>query len=206
MSQALTQAFGHNFLGNSPAWYKRTILACLVLNPLLLFALGPFVTGWCLIAGVHFCLAMALKCYPLQPGGLLTLEAVILGLTDRTRCYAETRNNFPVILLLMFMVAGIYFMKDLLLFLFSRLLLGVRSKSHAGADVLLPVGVPVGVSRCPDRDGRDHQCGGRVLLGVPPRRLGPTIRGRTARSVTTRICPSCITLTWNNSAPFCAAC
>jgi NhaB family Na+:H+ antiporter len=31
-------------------------------------------------------------------------------------------HNFPVILLLMFMVAGIHFMKDLLLFLFSRML------------------------------------------------------------------------------------
>ncbi|MCW8279148.1 hypothetical protein IMF27_29740 [Pseudomonas sp. PCH199] len=37
--------------------------------------------------------------------------------------------NFAVILLLMFMVAGIYLMKDLLLFVFSRLLLGVRSKA-----------------------------------------------------------------------------
>ena len=39
------------------------------------------------------------------------------------------QHNFPVLLLLMFMVAGIYFMKDLLLLLFSRLLLGVRSKA-----------------------------------------------------------------------------
>lgn len=43
--------------------------------------------------------------------------------------YAELQHNFPVLLLLMFMVAGIYFMKDLLLLLFSRLLLGVRSKT-----------------------------------------------------------------------------
>ena len=41
--------------------------------------------------------------------------------------YHETLNNFQVILLLMFMVAGIYFMKDLLLlFLFTKILLGVR--------------------------------------------------------------------------------
>lgn len=37
-------------------------------------------------------------------------------------------NNFEVILLLMFMVAGIYFMKELLLFVFARILLRVRSR------------------------------------------------------------------------------
>ena len=41
-------------------------------------------------------------------------------------------NNFQVILLLIFMVAGIYFMKDLLLFLFNKILLGIRSKIWLG--------------------------------------------------------------------------
>ena len=43
--------------------------------------------------------------------------------------YEETLVNFEVILLLMFMVAGIYFMKELLLFLFTRILLGIKSKA-----------------------------------------------------------------------------
>ncbi len=51
------------------------------------------------------------------------------GLATPEALYAELQHNFPVLLLLMFMVAGIYFMKDLLLLLFSRLLLGVRSKT-----------------------------------------------------------------------------
>ncbi len=38
-------------------------------------------------------------------------------------------TNVPVILLLMFMVAGIYFMKELLLVTFTQILVGVRSKS-----------------------------------------------------------------------------
>ena len=58
---------------------------------------------------------MALKCYPLQPGGLLAIEAVVLGLTSPKTVYKETVMNFPVIMLLMFMVAGIYFLKELLL-------------------------------------------------------------------------------------------
>ncbi len=71
---------------------------------------------------------MALKCYPLQPGGLLALEAVIIGMTTPEHIKHEIMANFEVIMLLMFMVAGIYFMKQLLLFLFTKLLLAIRSK------------------------------------------------------------------------------
>jgi NhaB family Na+:H+ antiporter len=42
--------------------------------------------------------------------------------------FHEAEANFEVILLLMFMVAGIYFMKELLLFVFTRILLKIRSK------------------------------------------------------------------------------
>ncbi|MFR4486134.1 MAG: hypothetical protein ACLT78_01575 [Escherichia coli] len=35
----------------------------------------PFVAGWLLVAEFIFTLAMALKCYPLLPGGLLAIEA-----------------------------------------------------------------------------------------------------------------------------------
>ena len=42
--------------------------------------------------------------------------------------YHETVANFEVILLLMFMVAGIFFMKELLLFVFTKILLKVESK------------------------------------------------------------------------------
>ena len=128
MHATLTQAFSKNFLGSSPLWYKQVIIAFLVLNPLLLFTFGPFVTGWLLIIEFIFTLAMALKCYPLQPGGLLAIEAVILGLTSANGVYVEVEHNFEVILLLMFMVAGIYFMKDMLLFIFNKLLVKVHSK------------------------------------------------------------------------------
>jgi NhaB family Na+:H+ antiporter len=128
MISNLPHALWKNFLGHSPEWYKRTLVAFLVLNPLLLITLGAFVTGWVLIAEFIFTLALALRCYPLQPGGLLAIEAVLLGMTSPQMVYHETVANFDVILLLMFMVAGIYFMKELLLFLFTKILLGVRSK------------------------------------------------------------------------------
>jgi NhaB family Na+:H+ antiporter len=128
MTQTFPKAAWKNFLGSSPTWYKQTIVGFLLLNPIALFLLGPFVTGWLLIGEFIFTLALALRCYPLQPGGLLAIEAVLLGMTTPQMVYDETIANFEVILLLMFMVAGIYFMKELLLFVFTRLLLNVRSK------------------------------------------------------------------------------
>lgn len=127
MSQTLPQAFFKNFLGNSPVWYKQTIIAFLILNPIL-FSISPFSAGWLLIIEFIFTLAMALKCYPLQPGGLLALEAVIIGMVSPDMVMHEVENNLEVILLLIFMVAGIYFMKGLLLFLFTKIMLGIRSK------------------------------------------------------------------------------
>lgn len=118
-----------NFLGHSPIWYKQTIFAFLVFNPFILLTFEKFFTGWIFVAEFIFTLAMALKCYPLQPGGLLAIEAILLGMTNTESVKHEVFQNFPVILLLIFMVAGIYFMKNLLLFVFTKILLGVKSKA-----------------------------------------------------------------------------
>ncbi len=69
----LRKAFIKNFLGKAPDWYKLAIIAFLIINPIL-FAIDPFVAGWVLVVEFIFTLAMALKCYPLQPGGLLAIE------------------------------------------------------------------------------------------------------------------------------------
>ncbi|WP_420717573.1 sodium/proton antiporter NhaB [Emcibacter sp.] len=132
MVRTLTQGMVKNFMGHSPDWYKLTILGFLVLNPLLYVSLGhevgPYAVGWILVLEFIFTLAMALKCYPLLPGGLLAFEAIVMGLTTPGGVYAEVRHGLQVILLLVFMVAGIYFMQSLLLFTFTKILLKVRSK------------------------------------------------------------------------------
>ncbi|MEM1141906.1 MAG: sodium/proton antiporter NhaB [Pseudomonadota bacterium] len=128
MSVSPGQALWQNFLGSSPTWYKQVIIGFLLINPIFLILLGPFATGWLLIGEFIFTLALALRCYPLQPGGLLAIEAVILGMTSPETVFHEAEANFEVILLLMFMVAGIYFMKELLLFVFTKILLQIRSK------------------------------------------------------------------------------
>ncbi|WP_442779262.1 Na(+)/H(+) antiporter NhaB [Enterobacter cancerogenus] len=122
------RALWRNFLGQSPDWYKLTLLVFLVVNPVV-FLVDPFVAGWLLVAEFIFTLAMALKCYPLLPGGLLAFEAVIIGMTSAEHVKEELASNLEVLLLLMFMVAGIYFMKQLLLFIFTRLLLSISSKT-----------------------------------------------------------------------------
>jgi NhaB family Na+:H+ antiporter len=131
MTASLTQGLLKNFLGNAPYWYKYLILLFLLINPAMHWLPGPWsaLAGWVLLAQFIFTLAMALKCYPLLPGGLLALQAVALGLTSPEMVLNEVRHNLEVILLLMFMVAGIYFMKQLLLYAFTKILIGVRSKS-----------------------------------------------------------------------------
>jgi len=128
MQKTITRSMLDNFLGPVARWYKLTILGFLLINPFILWGLGPFIAGWLLVGEFIFCLAMALKCYPLQPGGLLALEAVVLGLTAPATVYHEAEANFAVILLLIFMVAGIFFLKDLLLFIFTKILIRIRSK------------------------------------------------------------------------------
>jgi Na+:H+ antiporter, NhaB family len=125
----LAEAFARNFLGRAPGWYKLAIVGFLIANPILLQMFGPIVTGWALLAEFIFTLAMALRCYPLQPGGLLALQAMLLGLTSPESVYAEVQQAFPVLLLLIFMVAGIYFLRDLLMFIFTKLVLRVRSQT-----------------------------------------------------------------------------
>lgn len=137
----------NSFLGTSPVWYKKTILLFLVLNPLL--ALSGHLTGiqtgwilgWILLVEFMFTLIMALRCYPLQPGGLLAIEAIILGLTSSEAVYHEISSNLPVFLLLMYLVAGIFFMKELLLLTFSIILRRVRHRVLMNTSVLLTCAV-----------------------------------------------------------------
>ena len=122
------------FLGDSPRWYKQAILSFLILNPILLMVLnslglnGGFILGWVILLQFIFTLALALKCYPLQPGGLLAIEALVMDLSNPYSMMHEIEANIEVILLLVFMVAGIFFMKNLMLTIFTKLLLKVKSK------------------------------------------------------------------------------
>jgi NhaB family Na+:H+ antiporter len=124
------------FLGSSPKWFKLVMITFLVMNVVLYFGLplvidvhvAYSIISWLFIGEFIFTLAMALKCYPLQSGGLLAIQIVALGLTTPKNAYNEISQNLEVVLLLVFMVAGIYFMKPLLMYIFSKIFTKVKSK------------------------------------------------------------------------------
>ncbi|HHL31552.1 MAG TPA: sodium/proton antiporter NhaB [Oceanospirillales bacterium] len=121
------------FLGNSPSWFKLTMIVFLLIcypASLLLhgFEWGHQALGWSFVVMFIFTLAMALKCYPLQSGGLLALAIFALGLTTPELVWIEIGKQLPVILLLVFMVSFIYFMQPLLIFLFGKILIKVKNK------------------------------------------------------------------------------
>lgn len=125
----MLQAFTSSFLGKTPLWYKLTIIAFLIINPIIFYFISPFVAGWVLLIEFIFTLALALKCYPIPPGGLLALEAVIIGMTTPAGVYNEVAANLPTILLLIFMVAGIYYIKDVIILLFTKVFVSFRNKA-----------------------------------------------------------------------------
>lgn len=115
-----------SFMGGAPRVYKLTLLAALVVN-VVLWTASPVVAAWAVIIEFIATLALAIKCHPLAPGGLLAIEALLLGLTSADSVYRETVSGLPIILLLLFMVSAIAFMEQLLVEVFTRLLTGVRS-------------------------------------------------------------------------------
>lgn len=132
---------GQSFLGHTPVWYKQAVITALLGN-LLIFALfGPMFTGWLILAEFIFTLAMALKCFPLQPGGLLALQAILLGLTDTHAVYKEVEHGLPVLLLVIFMVAGVHFLRGMLYRMISHIVLGIHSRISLNLVVIIFVSI-----------------------------------------------------------------
>lgn len=124
----MLKSFFNLFMGHSPKWYKILIISFLVLNPILLLLSTKFIAGWVTLVEFILTLALALKCYPLLPGGLIAIQLAFIGMVDVKNVYHEIEHNLGVILLLMFMVAGIYFMKEFLVWLFRKILFSTKSK------------------------------------------------------------------------------
>ena len=122
------QIFFDNFLNNSPVWFKTSILVFLVVCWPIKILLGTTVVGWLFVGMFILTLAMALKCYPLQSGGLLALAVLALGLTSPEAVWHEIEHQLGVLMLLIFMVSFIHFMQPLLVFIFGKLLVKVKNK------------------------------------------------------------------------------
>ena len=129
------------FLGNTPVWYKQAVLAALVLNVVFYFALGSLITSWIILFEFIFTLAMALKCFPLQPGGLLAIQVLVMQLTDTHHVYEEVEHGLPVILLVIFMVAGVHFLREMLFMSMNKVLLGIKSRVIMNVTTIVVVAV-----------------------------------------------------------------
>eukprot|EP00941_MAST-03F_sp_MAST-3F-sp1_P003066 g3066.t1 len=136
-ASTLTEAVWKLFLGNAASWYKMFIIFSLILNPLILVLFGKTACSWAVLAEFIFTLAMALQAYPLQPGGLLVVEAMFLGLTSPKSLLKEVEANLNVILMVVFMVASIHFMKNMLLWIFTKILLLFENKTVLSVFFLL---------------------------------------------------------------------
>ena len=140
-ADGVIRVLAESFLGHTPRWYKQAIVACLALNVGFFFGVGPLATGWLILAEFIFTLAMALKCFPLQPGGLLAIQAVALGLTDTHAVYREVEHGLPVLLLVIFMVAGVHFLRGMLYRMISHILLGIQSRVTLNFVIIVVVSV-----------------------------------------------------------------
>jgi Na+/H+ antiporter NhaB len=122
-------ALWNNFLGHCPLWYKLAIVTFLCANIPIRYGLGTKICAWAVLLEFIFTLACALHCYPLQPGGLIVIEAFALGLAKAETMKYEVEHNLNVLLLVAFMVACIHFLKNLLLWVFTELLIQINSKT-----------------------------------------------------------------------------
>jgi Na+/H+ antiporter NhaB len=133
----LFHAAATNFLGHSSKRFKCFVLVALIINiPVTLIA-GKTIGAWCVLCEFLVTLAMALEAYPLQAGGLLVIEANLIGLTNPHTLLHEVTANLNVILMIIFMVASIHFLKNLLLWIFTKILLKIPDKSALSVVMLL---------------------------------------------------------------------
>jgi len=129
------------FLGHTPLWYKKAVLAALVMNVVFYFTLGHLITSWIILFEFIGTLAMALKCFPLQPGGLLALQVLAMQLTDTHHVYEEVEHGLPVILLVIFMVAGVHFLREMLFKFINKVLLGIKSRVVMNVTTIIVVAI-----------------------------------------------------------------
>ncbi|TRZ98088.1 MAG: sodium/proton antiporter [Rhodocyclaceae bacterium] len=129
------------FLGHAPVWYKQLVVGFLAGNVGIYLMLGPVVTGWVILAEFIFTLALSLKCYPLQPGGLLALQAIFLGLTNTHAVFKEVEHGLPVLLLVIFMVAGVNFLRQAMFRAVNHVLLNIHSRIALNFTALVVVSI-----------------------------------------------------------------
>lgn len=122
------KTFFSMFMGAVPDWYKGMLLIFLAMNLVISLGGNPKLTGWVILGQFLVCLAMAKVCHPVTGGGLLVVQAVVLGLANPVSIMHETHKGLKVLLMVTFMVAAIHFLRKLLRKGFMWIILRVKSK------------------------------------------------------------------------------
>lgn len=138
---------------------ERFSLSCLFV-PLCCI---PSVTGRCFALEFIFTLAMAFKFTLCSLVVCLALEAMLIGLAKPATVYHEALNNFQGIFLRIFMVVGIYFMQNLLLFVSGKSFTGWQIEDEPAYVICGNESISVSLSNCSHREG-SHHCGGRGVF------------------------------------------
>ncbi len=132
-----------NFLGNSSIWYKILIISFLLLNPFI-YLLDRFylntgfaIIGWTIVIESIVILMMTTQCFPFPPLSLLVCEAVAMNLINPHDVYHEIVNNLSVIMLVMFSTAAIFFHKDFLSYIFSKVIMRIKSRVLLSLSILV---------------------------------------------------------------------
>eukprot|EP01047_Picozoa_sp_COSAG01_P009200 COSAG01_NODE_374_length_17957_cov_51.701590_5_plen_452_part_00 len=128
LDRGILHAFASNFMGAAPGWYKGTVVGFLLLNIPLQLVAGKKAAAWAVLLEFIFTLAMTTHCYPLHSGGLVVVEGLLMGLAPPSRLEHEVAKNIDILLLVTFMVACVHFLKNLLLWVFTNILLKLKSK------------------------------------------------------------------------------
>jgi hypothetical protein len=128
LDRGILHALASNFMGAAPDWYKGTVVGFLLLNIPLQLVAGKKAAAWAVLLEFIFTLAMTTHCYPLHSGGLVVVEGLLLGLAPPSRLEHEVAKNIDILLLVTFMVACVHFLKNLLLWVFTNILLKLKSK------------------------------------------------------------------------------
>ena len=103
--QTTMNAFTQNFWVMHRIGMK-TIIGFLLINPLLLLSPARTSPGGCWYSSLSSPSQWHRCCHSNQR--LLALEGIVMGMTTPQTVYHEVVAAFPVILLLVFLVAGIY--------------------------------------------------------------------------------------------------
>ena len=85
MQISVPQAVAANFLGKAPGWYKQSVVAFLIINPLL-FLFNPYIAGWALVLKFYFHFSDGITMLSVTPGRSIA-DASDIYWYDNTRTY-----------------------------------------------------------------------------------------------------------------------